>query len=233
MAKKAQKKHNVIKGLIKLLVAVGELKNDPANARKHDERNVQSIANSLKEFGQRKPIVINRKDGNVILAGNGTLEAAKRLGWTHIAGVFVEDDPDTATGYAIADNRTSELATWDNDQLSVLLRSIYENEEIKLAVGFSEDEISKLCAVTDMDGPGTNLAGDITNEDQKKDLLKDNSEDGPNDNASHVRMVQLFLSEDNVDDFMRKVMELAKHHEKANVTDTIVQIVNLSFEDIQ
>ena len=54
---------------------------DPDNVRKHTQRNLQTIVESLKEFGQRKPIVL--KD-NVVVAGNGTLEAAKLLGWTHI-----------------------------------------------------------------------------------------------------------------------------------------------------
>jgi ParB-like chromosome segregation protein Spo0J len=52
------------------------------NARKHSDENLSAIASSLKEFGQRKPIVITFD--NVIVAGNGTVEAAKFLGWSDV-----------------------------------------------------------------------------------------------------------------------------------------------------
>jgi len=55
---------------------------DPANVRKHNERNLTAIAASLRRFGQQKPIII---DGdNIVRAGNGTLAAAKKLGWQTI-----------------------------------------------------------------------------------------------------------------------------------------------------
>ena len=60
-------------------VDIKTLKPDPGNARRHDKRNLQAIADSLNQFGQRKPIVVTA-DG-IVLAGNGTLEAAKLLGW--------------------------------------------------------------------------------------------------------------------------------------------------------
>jgi ParB-like chromosome segregation protein Spo0J len=59
-------------------VPIEKLTFDPANARKHSDENLSAIASSLKEFGQRKPIVITFD--NVIVAGNGTVEAAKFLG---------------------------------------------------------------------------------------------------------------------------------------------------------
>ena len=63
---------------------------DADNARKHDSRNLKVIAESLKRFGQRTPIVVNRKN-KVILKGNGTYTAAKMLGWKQIAVVWVDD----------------------------------------------------------------------------------------------------------------------------------------------
>ncbi len=100
-----------------LAVEIADLKLDPKNARAHDDPNINSIKASLQRFGQRKPIVVNRRNKN-IEAGNGSLVAAQQLGQTHIAVVWVEDDATTQTGYAIADNRTSELATWDDARLA-------------------------------------------------------------------------------------------------------------------
>lgn len=97
-------------------VEIASLVLDPANARAHDSANVAAIAASLHKFGQRKAIVVRRSD-RVIEAGNGTCVAAKQLGWTHLAVVWVDDDAATAVGYALADNRTAELADWDQDRL--------------------------------------------------------------------------------------------------------------------
>ena len=63
-------------------VAIDALTVDPANVRGHSGRNLEAIAASLRAFGQQRPIVVDR-DG-VVIAGNGTLLAARQLGWTHI-----------------------------------------------------------------------------------------------------------------------------------------------------
>jgi site-specific DNA-methyltransferase (adenine-specific) len=97
---------------------IADLTPDPQNARQHDEKNLKAIMGSLKEFGQRKPIVIT--EAGVIVAGNGTVEAAKRLGWLDIEVVRVPSDwtDDQVKAFAIADNRTAELANWNQEVLT-------------------------------------------------------------------------------------------------------------------
>jgi ParB-like chromosome segregation protein Spo0J len=117
--------------------------NDPANVRKHDQRNIDAIKASLIRFGQQKPIVVNG-DG-VVIAGNGTLAAAKDLGWKDISTVETELDGVDATAYAIADNRTAELAIWDDDALAQTLASLQNDDSIdELVSGFNEQEIEDL-----------------------------------------------------------------------------------------
>ena len=87
-----------------LAVAMDALVLDPANARKHDQKNLDAIKGSLARFGQRVPLVVNSRN-NVIEKGNGTFLAARELDWTHIAVVDVDDDPLDAAGFSIADNR--------------------------------------------------------------------------------------------------------------------------------
>ncbi len=101
-------------------VAIESLTLDPNNARKHSKKNLDTITASLVRFGQRKPLVVHR---GVVLAGNGTLEAARSIGWTDIEVTYVPDDwdNDTAKAYALADNRSSELAEWDDKILSTQL----------------------------------------------------------------------------------------------------------------
>jgi ParB-like chromosome segregation protein Spo0J len=129
-------------------IEISKLSNDPANARKHPERNLEAIVASLRRFGQQKPIVIDKS--NVVRAGNGTIEAAKQLGWTHIDCVRTSLESSDAIAYAIADNRTSELAEWDDDVLASQLNGLLaDNEELLLASGFSEDELIKLLGEVD------------------------------------------------------------------------------------
>ncbi len=92
---------------------VADLRQDPRNARKHGKRNLDTIKASLQQFGQRRAAVV-RSDGTV-LAGNGMLAAAKELGWAQLAVTVVPDEwsDDEARAYALADNRTGELAEWD------------------------------------------------------------------------------------------------------------------------
>lgn len=94
-------------------VLISSLSLDPTNARRHDSKNLASIEGSLRLFGQRKPIVVT--GANVVVAGNGTLEAAKSLGWTEIDVVRIPTDwtSEQVKAYALADNRTAELAEWD------------------------------------------------------------------------------------------------------------------------
>jgi DNA modification methylase len=122
------------------LVPIEDLTPDPANARKHGERNLSSIIDSLRAFGQQKPIVVDRR--GVVIAGNGTLEAAKRLGWEEIAVVRTELDPTQATAFGIADNRTAELAEWDEDVLVSLLDSL--DDETRDLLHFDEKELEAM-----------------------------------------------------------------------------------------
>lgn len=103
---------------------ISELNLDPNNARKHDEANLKAIEGSLRQFGQRKPIVVTAK--GIVVAGNGTVTAAKRLGWTEIEAVRTPADwtPDQIKAFALADNRTAELAQWEPVTLDAQLEDL-------------------------------------------------------------------------------------------------------------
>lgn len=124
-----------------LAVPLASLNLDPANARLHRENNLETLKASLAQFCQRKPVVV-QKDGMIVRAGNGTVRAARALGWTEIAAVIVDDDNATASQYAIADNRTAELAEWDDEALASLLQGM--DEQTRQSVGFDEDDLEAL-----------------------------------------------------------------------------------------
>ena len=114
-----------------LAVPIDAVARDPRNAMHHGDQNVDAIAASLARFGQRQPLVVNRATGT-IEAGNGRHQAAESLGWGWVAVLYVDDDPQAATGYAIADNRTAELAEWDDAVLVELLGELTDAGETDL-----------------------------------------------------------------------------------------------------
>lgn len=124
-----------------LAVPIADLVPDAANARTHDDKNIEAIVQSLNRFGQRIPIVVQRQ-GMIVRAGNGRLIAAKRMGWTHLAAVVVDESSVDATAYAIADNRTAELAGWNDETLAALLQSL--PEEVLPSTGFGDDDLKEL-----------------------------------------------------------------------------------------
>ena len=130
--------------LQELLLPVGDLTPDPHNARRHNERNIEVIKNSLSTLGQRKPVVARE---GVVLAGNGTYQAALALGWTHIAVVDADDlTEEQARTYSIVDNKAGDLAEWDFAELSELLRKL--PTDLLPIAGFADFELEPLLAST-------------------------------------------------------------------------------------
>jgi len=138
-------------GLRALAVEIDSLTLDPANARRHTPRNLQAIGDSLAEFGQAVPVVID-PDGRVIV-GNGTVTAARKLGWRQIAAVRTDLKGRQAAALAIAMNRSAELAEWDESALAAQLDALAkEAPELLAATGFDAGEMDRLLAdLTDGD----------------------------------------------------------------------------------
>jgi DNA modification methylase len=102
--------------------------------------------------------VIDRN--NIVRAGNGTLEAAKRLGWEKIDCVRTELNGADATAYAIADNRTAELAEWDDEILAATLNGLALEEGLLEAAGYDEEELAAMLAEID-----DAAVGDVTEDE--------------------------------------------------------------------
>jgi hypothetical protein len=142
-------------------IEVAKLSSDPANARKHNQKNIDSIVGSLRRFGQQKSIVVD--SFNVVRAGNGLLEAAKQLGVEYVNCVVTDLKNSDAVAYAIADNRTAELAEWNDEMLSAQLNALLtESEELALSAGFTTNEIEAIVGKFDIEeiDPPDLAAGD-------------------------------------------------------------------------
>jgi len=115
---------------------------DPKNARQHNARQIDQIANSIESFGFNVPILIDKR-GKVI-AGHGRVLACQKLGWNEVPSVQLEHLTEAqARAFAIADNRLTENSTWDERLLAENLKelSILDLEFSLEATGFTMGEI--------------------------------------------------------------------------------------------
>ncbi|ANC31442.1 DNA modification methylase [Isoptericola dokdonensis] len=110
-------------------MALAELRPFHRNPRRGD---VETIAASLSKLGQYRPIVVNRGTHTgrpfEILAGNHTFAAARKLGWDEIDVHEVDVDDDAATRIVVVDNRSNDLATYDQAELLAVLDSLGDLE---------------------------------------------------------------------------------------------------------
>lgn len=121
-----------------LAVPIGNLSPYPGNPRRDD---VAAIVESLRVNGQYRPVVANRRNGQV-LAGNHTLLAARQLGWPELAVSWVDVDDDAAVRIVAVDNRASDLAGYDDAELVALLGSLPD----LAGTGYDDDALADLLA---------------------------------------------------------------------------------------
>lgn len=93
------------------------------NNPRNNDKAVEAVANSIREFGFKVPIIIDKN--NVIVAGHTRLKAAKKLGLTDIPVVKADDlTEDQVKAFRLADNKVSEIASWNEDLLLEELKAI-------------------------------------------------------------------------------------------------------------
>jgi DNA modification methylase len=102
---------------------IEQLKPDPANPRLHSKKQIRQIAKSIETFGFNVPILVDA-DLNVI-CGHGRLLAARELGMTEVPTLSLDHlTPAQARAFMIADNRLTEIASWDDRLLAEQLRDL-------------------------------------------------------------------------------------------------------------
>lgn len=147
-------------------IKITELSLDPSNVRKHGRKNLDAIKASLRKFGQQKPIVVDAK--GIVIAGNGTLTAAQELGWTEIEIVRTQLEGVEATMFAIADNRTAELAEWE-DSLAEVLQKLQADGHDLGELGYDQNDRDELLArFQNVQQPAPESSAEEINTDEMK-----------------------------------------------------------------
>ena len=121
---------------------LSDIKPYPNNPRLNDDA-VEAVAQSIREFGFRQPIVVDADD--VIICGHTRWKAAQKLGLEK-APVHVAKDltPAQIKAYRIADNKSAEIATWNYDLLPIELADLQGMQFDLDLLGFSQDDLAKL-----------------------------------------------------------------------------------------
>lgn len=123
-------------------MSIGEIKPYENNPR-INENGVDAVANSIREFGWKQPIVVDKD--NIIIVGHTRYLASKQLKLKKVPVVVANDlTPEQVKAYRLADNKTNELTEWDEDLLGVELSDIEQLSDIDMTdFGFEniEDEI--------------------------------------------------------------------------------------------
>lgn len=130
-------------------VKVSALKPHPRNYQKHPEEQLAHIEASIREHGFYRNVVVARD--NTILAGHGVTEAAIRMGLETIPVIRLDIDPNSpaAIKVMVSDNEINNLAEVNDRELTELLRTLVNDNEIDLlGTGFNEEQLAALVLVT-------------------------------------------------------------------------------------
>ena len=137
------------------------------NPRHNDGEAVDRVAASIKEYGFKSPIIVDKD--NVIIAGHTRYKASLKLGLDTVPAIKADDlTPAQIKAYRIADNRVAEYSSWDNELLTIEMEGLQELDFDLELTGFEDWEIKELFE-----------NGEKENESERKDLsdaIKENYE---------------------------------------------------------
>lgn len=184
----------------------------PDNVRKH---RIEKIAQSLEAHGQRTPIVVQQSTGYIV-KGNGTWEAARLLGWQEIAMIRQDMGDTEALEYLFADNRASDLSSYQREKLYNTLGKLAGNLAGTL---WEEEEFADLeeefTALTTL--PDTGMAKDkVEGEDEPTSIVPA---------GTKMREVPLVLTAEDHATFLEKIKVLQSSFGTAGSIATILEAV--------
>lgn len=166
---------NIAPALSNLTLPASEPILHPQNYRQGD---VENIIESLKRFGQVRPIVVQASSGHVV-AGNHTLKAVRELGWDEVAAVVVNLTDEEAEAYLVADNRASDKAVNDDALLAPILERLMLAGKLD-GTGYTPDEVDDMLSAMDqmpeVDAPAPEDTGSGTTNEELAERFKNRSQ---------------------------------------------------------
>ena len=189
------------------------------NPREIPMESVQKVMNSIREFGNNQPIVVD--NDNVIVVGHTRWKALKQLGKAKAYVVKKEFPKGQAMAYRIMDNRSGEESKWSNKLLASELNILKDDNFDLQLTGFNLTELENLANDKEL--------GFIQN---SKDLKENFNVDFPDGmEVTHVKMVQLFLNTETEKDFKLWCQELQTQLGTDNLTDTVYTVIKNAYNN--
>ena len=176
---------------------------------------VEKVKQSIKEFGNNQPIVVDKD--NVIVVGHTRWRALKNLGKTKAFIVKKDFNKSEAIAYRIMDNRSGENSKWDKSLLKQEIDTLKDTDFNLDMTGFTFDELDKIMENNPIFKAPNDMIADINTD----------SIQAPN---SSVKMMQLFFTTETEKKFREMVKELQEEYNKTNVTDTVFTIVEKEYK---
>jgi hypothetical protein len=211
----------IAEDLRSLAYPIDKLELLPGNPRKG---NVEAVARSLEAFGQRKTIVARRKDDSdvgIVLAGNTTLQGGRKLGWSHIAVTWVDDDDKTAAAFALADNRTHDLGEYDDQALIDMMEQVKDDYAMFDATGYDlADEQELLEKINRLDDDIPEIGSDG---------FDDGTEDAPKAQNPVIQYTIIFDDEEQQAIWYEFMRWLKREHKEL---DTAAERITLVIKDL-
>jgi ParB/Sulfiredoxin domain len=212
-----------------LLVPIDDVEEWPGNPRRGNE---EMIARSLDEFGQQKPIVVQASSKRIV-AGNHTRKGAKRNGWTHIAAVVEEMDDATAEDYLLADNKSTDDATYDDRQLYAMVQNAADRGTLDRTL-YSGDELDDLLATVQG-------AKETEQEETSADYAPPDDRWQQTETGEHTRAgstgagkeTRLLLNEEDHEKFGTYIRILRSEWGTAGLVETILRSLSESVERVR
>lgn len=198
-------------------IGINSVQPHPDNPRKG---NLEAIAESLQRSGQYKPIVVQKSTGYVI-AGNHTREAARDLGWEEISAVLLDADDEQAKVILLADNRTADLASYDQAKLYESLERLLDLE----GTGYDLDYVESLGDALGANVGASSDTGAVVKQaapEAKAPIV--GQADRPA--AEPMRDIVMLMTVSRAQSFGEKVARLQKAWSTRTVVDTVERAID-------
>lgn len=196
-------------------VSLSKLKQYPSNPR---IGSIDLIAQSLEEHGQYRPLIVN--SDNVILAGNHTYLAMKKLKWKKAQVHYVEVDDEQARKIVLVDNRLNDVAGYNREIFMSLIEDLQDAGELE-GTGFTPDDIDSIMAefaVVDITDFEKFEGGYALSEEELQVITDQREANVPKNKGKPLNDIPISLKEKEYNLYKNMVMKIAEH-KKINVTE--------------
>ena len=137
---------------------IKDIKPYDKNPRIIPQEAVDKVANSIKEFGMKNPILVDKD--MVIIAGHTRLKACEALGMGTIpCNIALDLTPEQVKALRLADNKTAEFSSWDFSLLDFELGELFEDGFDMAPFGFEDGAFDGIGALGDDDETGGGRRG--------------------------------------------------------------------------